>query len=403
MVVTNLNASGSGSFREAWQSTNCPKVILFGVAGLITHSANTLQSGNCDQWSVVGASAPDNISITGASNVQLKASGSHWTVDHLTVTGGDGDDPFAITGDQENHSFGIALNNTFIWSRDEGYACYPPAGEDATNMLLWQNLISRPYGPTQGALFHYVNNIHVNATQDWGRLEVCGSTSGPIANPIRMHFEENLYVQGPGSPSGNGYIDSDGASCTTLQVYEVNTRAMTDANVIQDCSNHACTGGLSAGELFESPIAGVDPTGFVPETIGATQGEIVAFSLLVANHVGSRPNGRFAYTQARIDDALNSIDGDGPESDYLTHISSNFINEQGGLGVISATPQTGYDPTSAAENPCGVAMPTGAAADSLDSTSGLTELHEWVIGCFYDDVMPSGYREDGLGSDWPAP
>ena len=43
------------------------------------------------------------------------------------------------------------------------------------------------------------------------------------------------------------------------------------------------------------------------------------------------------------------------------------------------------------ENYCG-GMPVGAAADAIQS-SGLTALHEWVITCFYDSVMPQGYRE----------
>ena len=72
IVVTNRNSSGAGSLAAA-ASASCPKVILFGVAGLIHQNGDTIFMNRCSNWSMVGASAPGNVSVTGARDALIKA------------------------------------------------------------------------------------------------------------------------------------------------------------------------------------------------------------------------------------------------------------------------------------------------------------------------------------------
>jgi hypothetical protein len=101
------------------------------------------------------------------------------------------------------------------------------------------------------------------------------------------------------------------------------------------------------------------------------------------------------YAAALLGEVENAIDQSGSVGGFASGTAS-----EGGVAAITDT-ATPYDPRSGAENPCGENMPTGTGANAMQS-SGLTRLHEWAIGCFYDAIMPGGYREDAL-ANYPAP
>ena len=246
--------------------------------------------------------------------------------------------------------------------------------------------------------YFHANNVHVNALNNFSQLQVCdGGTDGTLDNPTRMEFVNNLYSKGNISGTQNFIIAHGNLDCITFQLWEDGTRVIDENQSLQDCTNHGCTFGFRGGQLVSSSIAAIDPTGYVSEVIGPTQQDLVDFATKIGSYAGARPLSRFSYVQTKINQSINSIDGTGPESSYS---KATTIASEGGIGVLTPAPISGYEPTSAGDNPCAENMPTGAAADAIQS-SGLTRLHEWVIGCFYDNVMPAGYREDKLQNYGP--
>lgn len=426
IVVTNRNSSGSGSFAAAVQA-DCPKVILFGIAGSIPNSANPLQVANCDNWSIVGESAPGNITLTGSNGQQFMTHGNHFTIGHMTITSGNNDDALLQGGmSQGTSTNGLVYNSTFLWApQSSAVSCYTPVGQEQTNITYWQDLLAvgttavglhelqntctnldtirTMYIDSQARVplvrsdgYFHANNVHVNMQNDFSRVQPCdGGIYGSQPSRVQMEFVNNAYAEGPASNSaGNaGYIRLwDSTSCTTFSLWETGTVAMSNpGNIMRNCTNHGCTGGLS-GHLAASEITSVSPTGYVPETISNSQQGLTDFATLIGTYVGARPNDRFTYIQNKIDFSINAIDGSGATSSWS---APTTIAAEGGVSQVEGTPQSGYDPTDGAENPCGEDMPIGNAADVIQS-SGLTRLHEWVIGCFGDNVMPAGYREDKL-------
>ena len=435
ITVTNRNSSGAGSFAAAI-AASCPKVILFGVAGIITSSGGSTITANCDNWSIIGSSAPGNITLYGANGSNLIMVGSNVTVGHLTVPSGSNDDGLSWGGSPTGqHDNALLYNVSTMWAPvSSTINCYHiNPGLDVTNVLLWQNVLMAETGAVglhlqnntcqqtnsirniymdSGARvplirtpdYFHANNVAINAVNDFARMQPCsGGILAPAENPWRSSWINNYYAEGPASAgAGNsGYIrhwTQDSLACTTAQVWEEGTAAMSNpGNNIQNCANHGCTGGLGA-IMQGSAISAIHPTGYVPEAIVNTQAGHAAFVAQIGAYAGSRPTDRFTYVQDRINQSINTVDGVGTESSWT---ASSTVSSEGTVSVITDTPQSGYDPTAAGQNPCGVEMPTGSAANDI-RTSGLTRLHEWAIGCFMDNVMSSGWREDGL-EDYAAP
>ena len=149
IVVTNTNATGSGSLEAASGNGDCPKVILFGVSGLINRGGQV--NIDCDNWSIVGASSPGQITLTGATGAPNFATSrsNDFTIDHMTIAAGDTDIQSGGQGNRDAISIGtggaqsgngVFLNNNFIWGADETVQCYPPTGSESTDVLYWQNI-----------------------------------------------------------------------------------------------------------------------------------------------------------------------------------------------------------------------------------------------------------------------
>jgi len=430
-IVTNTNTSGTGSLKTAI-AASCPKVVLFGVSGLINQQGN-LETNSCDNFSIVGASSPGEIAITGSVDAMLLINGNEWTIDHLTIAAGDTDinsspnignrDTIAIGTAAILQNTGILLNNTLIWGSDEGVQCFPPLNGDRTEILYWQNIMGLPVGQRLTHIlqdtcgnhatirsvyihsfgrnplvrshgYFHANNFTANPGFQTSLLQPCGGTVGQGAL-TQMNFIDNFRVNGPDSSNHKTLESKSGTGCTTFEVHESGNAVMNNDNSIEDCSNNLCTTGFLVGELKPSLLTDVFPTGYVSETLTQTSEGLLAFATQITNHAGSHPKSRLAYIQTNIDESINMVDGVGGEGSLSATTSG-----EGGISQITPT-SSSYDPTDSADNPCEIDMPTGAAADAI-KTSGLTGLHEWVIGCFYDNVMPTGYREDGL-EDFPAP
>lgn len=141
MIVTNLNDSGEGSFRNA-ATANVPRIIVFSVSGTIHLNSKLSIRGNV---TIAGQSAPgdgiclaDNAVSLGGDNIIVRClrfrMGDKYQKGGM-VDGNGGDDAFG----------GIRRKNIIIdhcsasWSTDEVFSIY--AGDSTT--LQW-NLIAEP-------------------------------------------------------------------------------------------------------------------------------------------------------------------------------------------------------------------------------------------------------------------
>ena len=438
IVVTNRNATGSGSF-DAAMGASCPKVILFGVAGAITRDGAVVPN-RCDNWSVIGSSAPGEVALLEAGGsaalFNMKGSIDNWTIGHMLMAGGDKNggpgstDTFNMVGQRGPSSNGIIYNMTLLWGNDGVLDCNPSGNSPWSNITMWQNIIGVPLKGAAGVSLMHITcnfmssirnfythsagrnpqstgdgNYHSNnfiANPGYGAMTInlCGSGNPPASTRIAS---VNMFMVRGNNSSDREIVSTLGqsTSCGRLTVYETGNAQMNQSQQISNCNNHNCTSGFSGNELTSNPIAAIEPPGYVPETLVKTQQGLLDFATLITDHAGSHPLTRISYVDTLRDQAINMVDGSGPiggwrPPEYPSGGSNATTSSslEGGISVLYPATAS-YDPTNGADNPCGENMPTGAAAAAI-TTSGLTRLHEWAIGCFMDNVMPPGYREDTL-------
>ena len=142
--VTNLNDTGSGSFRDAVSSPN--RIVVFDVAGVIRLKSRVSVSKNIY---IAGQTAPgegitlygNGLSFSGASNSICR---------YLRVRMG-------VVGDSGADALGIANGENIIfdhcsvaWGRDETFSI---SGESAKNITIQNSIIS------QGLLGHSAGGL----------------------------------------------------------------------------------------------------------------------------------------------------------------------------------------------------------------------------------------------------
>jgi hypothetical protein len=258
----------------------------------------------------------------------------------------------------------------------------------------------------RGDDFMMANNYVFNPGFQSVLLTWC--SQGDASGSRETNIMSNIMVRGPNS-SGHAFIQQQDIGCITSSTIYNNGNAVMHGvtRAITNCANNGCFSGTAPTSWGSSPIPNAMPAGYVRETMNGptSEAEILALGQQIVAFAGPRPNERMAYLQTLMTEATNGLDGSGSLGGFACAVSetaatcSGSANE-GGIAMITPATVT-YNPTSAADNPCGENMPTGATANAI-TTSGRTRLHEWVIGCFYDDVMPGGYREDAL-QYYPAP
>ena len=435
---------------------------MFNVGGFFDYTAlgQPLRTGDtnqvCSNYSIVGASAPSNVVIAGRSTelhggyglaAVLQLRYSNWTIDHVTLTGGgsnDGIDLGSNNGVDGTYSNGILMNSNLIWGGDEIVQHNVDWNTPQHNVLLWQNYIGNGVDGHAGAILalhstrnwtairnlvndHYergpiaspdgllwANNLDVNPTRAPIQINQCGpSTSSNADANTRMNFIHNVVAGGAQGDWNNGIITVlNAGNCSNFSFFETGNRWRLSTGTINNCDATNCVDSNASSSVVSTLRTGTNasgniyPAGYVPETIPATQAGLTSFANQIATYIGARPTSRVPFIQTRIDYAVNAVDGSGTISSYVrtktgstgtpTIPQDSAIGGNGSAYGVITEANTSW----VAANQCG-GMPTGSAADTILS-SGYTALHEWVIGCFYDNVMPGGYREDKL-QNYPAP
>lgn len=436
------NASELSSFLAA----ACPKVGLFGTSG--RYMINASVTNDCTGWSLVGASAPGQVVISGTGgNPQIETKGDNYTIDHLVIAPGDEGITSGGLGNRDalDLHYGppgsgtaggnnvVLLNNAFIWGTDETVTCY--STEPMTNVTYWQNIVGVGLVGNHN-LNHLISGncvrhsllrqvtVHSDGRNPLVRADDFIMANSYVFNPgfqsvlmqpcedsgvvpTETNLISNLMVRGPNTNSHEFFMQQTTSCVGGSTIYESGNAVMNGVSrAVENCAGHGCFSG-TAPTWAGSPIGNAMPAGYVPESIGTPtdSADLLAFGQKLIAYVGPRPNERMAYLQTLMGEATNGLDGSGSLGSFACPVTAAAGSCTGSAtegGISQITPATAtYNPTSAADNPCQEAMPTGAAANAI-TTSGRTRLHEWVIGCFYDDVMPGGYREDAL-QYYPAP
>lgn len=214
--VTNLNDSGTGSFRDAVSSPN--RVIVFDVAGTIKIKSGLVFSKNL---TVLGQTAPgdgvqiygDRVSFSGADNLIVRhmrfrmgksaasgqkdacgiANGGNMIFDHLSVLWGR-DECFSISWDNKGTApHDITIQNSIIGQGLQSHSCGGLIQTEG-GVTLFRNLYieNKTRNPKVKHLNQFINNVVYN----WGNggcylmgRESAGNSWAEIVN--------NYFVKGP--------------------------------------------------------------------------------------------------------------------------------------------------------------------------------------------------------------
>ncbi|HRZ97711.1 MAG TPA: T9SS type A sorting domain-containing protein [Paludibacter sp.] len=222
--VTNLNDSGTGSFRDAVSQPN--RIVVFDVAGVITIGSRLIFSSNV---TVAGQTAPgdgivvygNGVSFSGAKNVIVRyvrfrmglkgdsgkdaagvANGSDMIFDHCSFTWGL-DENFSISWDNKGTEPGnITISNSIIGQGIMVHAC---GGLIQTNggISIIKNLYidNKTRNPKVKGLNQFVNNVIYNWGSGGGYI-LGGDSEGPSWGAI----ESNYFIKGPNTGGTEAFV-----------------------------------------------------------------------------------------------------------------------------------------------------------------------------------------------------
>jgi len=212
--VTNLNDSGTGSFREAVSTAN--RIIVFDVSGIIYLESTLVFENNL---TILGQTAPgegiqvygERVSFSGADDIIVRymrirmgiggtsgkdaagvANGQNMIFDHMSVLWGR-DETFSISWDDKGtEPTNITIQNSIIGQGLQTHSC---GGLMQTNggVTLYRNLYieNKTRNPKVKGLNQYVNNVVYN----WGNGG-CYIMGGTTADSW-AHIENNYFINGP--------------------------------------------------------------------------------------------------------------------------------------------------------------------------------------------------------------
>lgn len=214
--VTNLNDSGTGSFRDAISAPN--RIIVFDVSGIIKITAgNPLIFQK--NLTILGQTAPgmgvqlygERVSFSGADNIIVRylrirmgiggtsakdaagvANGSNMMFDHLSVLWGR-DECFSVNWDGKGtEPANITIQNSIIGQGLQTHSCGGLIQTDG-GVTLFRNLYieNKTRNPKVKGLNQYVNNVVYN----WGNggCYIMGDTEANSWADI----QNNYFINGP--------------------------------------------------------------------------------------------------------------------------------------------------------------------------------------------------------------
>jgi hypothetical protein len=355
--VTNLNNSGSGSFRACAESSG-PRVCIFEVSGNIT-----LTSGltiNNPYITIAGQTAPSpgitlrggmvvirthdvlmqqirirvGSAAGGSDGLQINATKDdayNIVIDHCSVSWA-GDENVATYNNSNNILDNITVSNTII---SEGMASleskgFSQGGNPPTHASLHRNLLAHNNGRNPKTQMTYATIVN-NVVYNWGNLptDVAGQTV--TYNTIMG----NVYKIGPDSPRGKGPIYARSTTPSGTKLY------------LED--NHCPFYGEPCLQDDSGIVIVSSPPAWAPNLTVLPSDQVETY---VASNVGARPADRDAVDTRVINEMLN------------------------GTGFIPGTEADVGGWPNLAENHRVLNVPSNPSGD--DDDDGYTNLEEWL-------------------------
>ncbi|MBX3432472.1 MAG: PEP-CTERM sorting domain-containing protein [Pirellulales bacterium] len=212
-IVTNLNNSGAGSFRDAISQPN--RTVVFEVGGTINITSQLVFSNNI---TVAGQTAPGGIAVYGHG--ASMSNRSNIIVQHMTFRQGI-NSPSGTKALGMSNGSNIMLDHVSVsWGRWDNIGFT----ENSNNITIQNSLISEPIDPQNfGGLIDAARNITVarnlwvdnhsrnpkgkadmqyvnNVVYNWGSN---GYVGGHSSAPWKQDLVNNYFIAGPNSSLGN--------------------------------------------------------------------------------------------------------------------------------------------------------------------------------------------------------
>lgn len=233
--VTNLNDSGPGSLRGAFQENSSNKIIIFDVSGTIHLTSDNLDIKNLSNYYIAGQTAPGPVTIYG-DMVQLTHSGGkenrNVVLRYLTFRKGTADNSDSITFAGSGLGTNMILDHVSAsWSEDEILS----VANNNTNITVQYSMIhdalvnNHAYGSlirpriSSNVSFHhnlYAHNasrqarfgtyngelltadFRNNVVYNWrDRASYAGGSSEAAREFADVNFVGNYFIAGPGTTS----------------------------------------------------------------------------------------------------------------------------------------------------------------------------------------------------------
>ena len=239
-IVTNLNDSGPGSFRDAISQSN--RTVVFEVGGTININSQLVFSNNI---TVAGQTAPGGIAVYGHGTSMSNR--SNIIVQHMTFRQGI-DSPSGTKTLGMSGGNNVMLDHVSVsWGRWDNLGFT----QSSSNITIQNSLISEPIDPQNfGGLIdssrditvarnlwvdnngrnpkgkadmQYINNVVYN----WGSN---GYVGGHSSAPWEQDLINNYFIAGPSSSTGNALTQFT----STDRVYHAGNLLDTDRNGMLD-------------------------------------------------------------------------------------------------------------------------------------------------------------------------
>lgn len=354
--VTNLNDSGPGSFRNAFEENSANKIIVFDVAGTITLTSDNIDIKNLANYYIAGQTAPGPVTVYG-DTVQVTHSSDkdnqNVILRYMTFRKGtgSGEDALTFAGGSSAQPDGIGTNMIFdhvsvSWAEDENLS----VANNNTNVTVQHSIIAdatggshsygslvRPRSDASVTLHHnlYANNksrqprlgtyndtlltvdVRNNVVYNWSdRATYAGGSSEDEQEHVDVNYVGNYFIAGP-------WTDSNATKAFIVDK-NVEVEAYQAGNFI-DSDRALNPGGTPNGSdtgwgMFQvnttSPqgvLTQLDaPISMAPVT---TQSAPAAYEAVTA-HAGNSAWGRDAIDGRIVDNVLtNTAPANGPEPD----------------------------------------------------------------------------------------
>jgi hypothetical protein len=217
--VTNLNDSGAGSLRGAFQENSSNKIIVFDVAGVINLTTNNLDIKNLSNYYIAGQTAPGPVTIYGDMVQLTHSSGKenrNVVLRYLSFRKGTADNSDSITLAGSGLGTNLMLDHvTGSWSEDEILS----VANNNTNVTVQYSMIhdalvnGHAYGslirPRIDSQVSFHHNLYANNASRQARFGTYnGETlTADFRNNVIYNFRDRASYAGGSSEAEQEYAD----------------------------------------------------------------------------------------------------------------------------------------------------------------------------------------------------